>query len=426
MRLASRTIPERIYTVAVIIAAIAVIAVVSQAYPMSHVSTIIVLGALALLADHFAFSLPLTGSVSLAFAMSHAGLLYDGPTAAIVVSVVASISIKDVLDGKPVLHMLYNSAQLALSATAGGLAYMLLGGEPFTRGLLPGELAGLVLPALGAAFVAFVVNIVLVGVWVSLHNAMSLRDVFLKQNFSAYWVSLLVLALLGFVLANLLLTAGWAGVLLLLVPFVIARQTFLAYRELDDAYVGTIRSLVTALEAKDPYTKGHSVRVASYAGMVAHHLGLSASTVQRIEYAALLHDIGKIGMRTEMLTKPGSLTAEEYRQIQSHTAVGRDLLSGVESLADIQDAVYLHHERIDGSGYPDGLQGAEIPLEAKILAVADCFDAMTSDRPYRQALSLDVALAEIRQAAGTQLDHEVVAAFLAMDRSASGQLTEAS
>lgn len=408
------SVRESVYTTSVIAASVVAAVLIWRAYPMSHFGTVFVFGALALLADYFAFSLPLAGSVSLAFALSHAGLLYEGPMAAIVVTLLGSISIRDVRNGEPPLHMLYNSAQLILSAAAAGLAYALTGGVPFVQGLPTGGLAGAVLPALLAAFAFFGANIALVGVWVAIHNAMPLREVFRQQHFGAYWVSLLVLALLGFVLANLLLTVGWSGVLLLLVPFVIARQTFLAYRELEDAYGGTVRSLVAAIEAKDPYTRGHSERVAFYARLLAESMGLGAHAVQRLEYAALLHDIGKIGMRTEMLTKPGQLSREEYREIQRHTTVGRDLIDGVESLGDIKDAVYLHHERIDGTGYPEALSGSAIPLEARILAVADCFDAMTSTRPYRSALSMESALAEMRQAAGSQLDAEAVGAFLSL------------
>jgi hypothetical protein len=404
----------KVYSIAAIVASALVSLVFWQEYPIPDPGSVIILGALALLADHFAFSLPVTGSVSLAFAMSHAGLLYGGPMAAIVVSVLGSVSLHDIRAEKPLLQMLFNSAQLILSATAAGLAYVSVGGVPFAEGMQPGGLASSVLPALLAAFAFFGVNIVLVGTWVAIRNRMAVGEVFRQQHFGVYWVSLLVLALLGFILANLLLASGWVGVLLLLAPFIIARQTFLAYRELEDAYAGTVRSLVAAMEAKDPYTSGHSERVAEYARMVAQRMGLGAQFIQRIEYAALLHDIGKIGMRTATLTKPGPLTREEYREIQSHTTIGRDLVSGVESLSDIQDAIYLHHERIDGTGYPVGLSGDAIPLEAKILAVADCFDAMTSSRPYRDPLALDTARSEILACAGRQLDADVVSVFLGL------------
>lgn len=403
-----------VYSATVVLGSIAVLVMVWRIYPTSHLGTAIALGALALLASHFAFNLPVTGSVSLAFALSHAGLVYDGPMAAVVVSLLGSISLQDIRSGKPPLHMLYNGAQLMLSASAGGVLYLVLGGAPLSQGIPPEGIAGSVLPAMVAALVSFGVNIALVGTWVAINKGMPLREVFRQQHFGGYWVSLLVLALLGFVLANLLYATGWPGVLLLLVPFVVARQTFLAYRELEDAYAGTVRSLVAAIEAKDPYTSGHSERVAAYSRLVAQGLGLSVQVIQRIEYAALLHDIGKIGMRTETLTKPGSLTLDEYQEIQSHPRVGRDLLSGVESLADIRDAVYLHHERVDGTGYPEGLSGEAIPLEARILAVADCFDAMTSSRPYRSALPVEDALVEMAQSSGHQLDSGVVAAFMAL------------
>jgi HD-GYP domain-containing protein (c-di-GMP phosphodiesterase class II) len=164
---------------------------------------------------------------------------------------------------------------------------------------------------------------------------------------------------------------------------------------------------------KDPYTRGHSVRVSHYAVLIAREMGLSGELLRRIELGGHVHDIGKIGVREEVLNKAGKLTNEEYQHIMTHPMVGWKILAPL--LGDTPEALNIvrsHHERFDGRGIPDRLVGTEIPLEARIVAAADCFDAMTSDRPYRPALSIEDAIAEIVRCGGTQFDPSVVDAVL--------------
>jgi len=184
----------------------------------------------------------------------------------------------------------------------------------------------------------------------------------------------------------------------------------------------TIQGLANILESKDPYTRGHSERVKLYAGMIAEGMGFAPEDVRRIEEAALLHDIGKICIRIEELNKPGPLSLAEYEMFKSHTTRGKWLLEPIAFLHPVIPAVYHHHERWDGGGYPMGLAGTAIPLDARIMAVADSYDAMTSNRPYRRALSHEVAVKEIRQQLGAQFDPEVAAVFLReIDRMKSSQ-----
>jgi putative nucleotidyltransferase with HDIG domain len=169
--------------------------------------------------------------------------------------------------------------------------------------------------------------------------------------------------------------------------------------------------MVAALEAKDVYTKGHSLRVAEYAVQIAVALGVPAATVERIEYAALLHDLGKVGVSSRVLGKTGRLTDVEYDEIKRHPEIGAHILSDVPYLADLVPLIAAHHEKLDGSGYGQGLVGAEIPFEARILAVADAYDAMTSARPYRGAMPHETAMEQLLQGRGTQFDADVVTAF---------------
>jgi response regulator RpfG family c-di-GMP phosphodiesterase len=187
-------------------------------------------------------------------------------------------------------------------------------------------------------------------------------------------------------------------------------------RRLEDQFLATMQAFAHALEAKDRYTRGHSIRVSQYSVVIAKAMALDAELVRQIEVGGHVHDIGKIGVRESVLNKPGPLTDEEYQHIMTHPMVGWRILSPV--LTDYPMALHIvrsHHERIDGRGIPDGLSGTGLPLVARIAAVADSFDAMTSGRAYRRGgrLTLEAAVAELERCSGTQFDPDVVRAFLA-------------
>jgi putative nucleotidyltransferase with HDIG domain len=186
------------------------------------------------------------------------------------------------------------------------------------------------------------------------------------------------------------------------------------HQELRTAYVQTIRALAEAVDAKDSYTRGHSERVGVYASKIAREMGFQKDLIERVYIAGLLHDVGKIGVRDSVITKPDRLTPEEYDEIKQHPAIGAKILEPVDFLADVTPCVRHHHEWFDGSdrGYPDRLRGDAIPLPSRIILVADTVEAMTSDRPYRKALSLDVVYAELTKYSGSQFDPICVDAFL--------------
>jgi HD-GYP domain-containing protein (c-di-GMP phosphodiesterase class II) len=179
---------------------------------------------------------------------------------------------------------------------------------------------------------------------------------------------------------------------------------------------GLLRSLVTAVDAKDPYTCGHSVRVALFAVRLAQEIGFTPEARQRLYLAGLLHDVGKIGVPDAVLRKPGRLTEDEFDQVRLHPATGHRILAVVPQVADALPAVLHHHERWDGRGYPDGLAGDASPLIARIMSVADAFDAMTSSRTYRRAMPLPMALEEVAACAAKQFDPELTRAFLNIPR----------
>ena len=184
--------------------------------------------------------------------------------------------------------------------------------------------------------------------------------------------------------------------------------------ELRTAYIQTIRALAEAIDAKDAYTRGHSERVAVYASRIGDRMGLRKELIERIYFAGLLHDVGKIGIPDAIITKPDRLTPEEYDEIKKHPEIGAKILEPVEFLRSIVPCVRHHHEWFDGCkmGYPDRLAGDRIPLPSRVILVADTVEAMTSDRPYRKALPLDVVIKEMHKFSGTQFDPVVVEAFL--------------
>ena len=225
------------------------------------------------------------------------------------------------------------------------------------------------------------------------------------------------------------------SVVLFLFPALVAQKLFLLYqeqrqnsRELASAMASKERAnlsfaaaLVATLDARDRYTAGHSASVATYARDIASRLGLPAEDQQLAHLAGLVHDIGKVGLPPGLLEKVGPLTAEERHQMEAHPEIGERILRIVEGYEEIASIVRHHHERIDGQGYPDGLSFGEIPVLARVLAVADAYDAMTSDRPYRDAMSSSVARLRLAQGVGTQFDTAVVAAFEAVLATARGE-----
>ena len=192
----------------------------------------------------------------------------------------------------------------------------------------------------------------------------------------------------------------------------IAIENARLFESLEEVYIEVITALASAIDARDAYTHGHSNRVTEYSVAIAEEMGLSPAEVDIIRNASILHDVGKIGIKEEILKKPGRLTEEERKEMEYHPFIGTKILQSVKLLEPVLPLVYHHHERYDGLGYPDGLRGEEIPLGARVISVADAFESMTSDRPYRKALPVEEALAELRYGAGRQFDPRIVEVFL--------------
>jgi len=304
----------------------------------------------------------------------------------------------------------FNIGQVVLTFVVPGLLY-----EHAARILLDGPITATQLPHLWvplviAATVGVAVNSLLVPLAIKLIYGQPFRRIWID---SVGWTlpSQVVLGFVGIMIAQIIALIGIAGFALFAVPLVVARQTFQQSIQLREAYADTVTSLVAALEAKDVYTKGHSVRVAEYAVRIAQSLGFDEKAVDRVRYAALLHDLGKVGVSRRVLAKESRLSDSEYDEIKRHPQIGAHILEDVPYLADLVPSIAAHHEWLDGTGYGVGLHADDIPLSARILSVADSYDAMTSERPYRRAMTHEAASEQLQAGRGTQFDPDVVAAF---------------
>jgi HD-GYP domain-containing protein (c-di-GMP phosphodiesterase class II) len=307
-------------------------------------------------------------------------------------------------------HLLFNSSQLALTASLSGLTYVGLGGPV---GHLNAHDFPHVLWAVAiSAVVHFSTNALLVATMITLVNRRPFREI-LHVNFSSIVGGTLAFAYVGLFLAALYLQIGLWAPLFVLVPVLVARRVLQATAEMDHAYEATLRGLVTAIEAKDAYTRGHAERVSKLTTMIARELGFNEKQVHSIRIAALMHDVGKLVVSTAILTKPGKLTDEEYEHMKWHPIFGCEVIEEIDFLRDGEavNAVRHHHERLDGRGYPDNLFGDDVPLTARVVMVADAFDSMTSTRTYRFAKSVDEGLRELRRCAATQFDPLCIAAL---------------
>ena len=320
----------------------------------------------------------------------------------------------------PYLRWLIWTATRALAGGLAGLAVLYL----LTTDPSAGQL---VLAVVLAASVEAVVDSVLGGVTVALRGTGS-YGAFLRSVQPVLISSLAVYVPAIAVLAYAYEQASTWTVLLFFVPGFAAQSVYRLYREqrqaaeglaaanvrLQRANLSFATALVATLDARDRYTAGHSAAVAIYARDIAARMGLGEDTEQLAHLCGLVHDIGKIGLPPGLLEKPGALTLDERRQMEKHCEIGERILANVEDYTEIARVVRHHHERIDGQGYPDGVQGEDIPLLSRIIAVADAYNAMTSDRPYRDAMPSRVARMRLAQAVETQFDTSVVAAFEAI------------
>lgn len=364
--------------------------------------------AISIFAEFIPVDLPMAGSITIGFPIDFVLILVYGPALAMLISAISAI-ISEVLEKKTSWYkIIFNASQYALSVGIAGIAYQYVGGvvgfQNFFKYILAAALC---------ALVYCFINLILVTLVIFLDRGGRIATIW-RINFKDILSSYLAEAPIGFLMAIVYVEVGIFGILLFFLPLLLARRSFELYTKMRKVYLDTIRALAAAIDAKDPYTKGHSERVAETSVALAQVLNLPGREIENIEYTALLHDIGKIGIADNILGKNSSLTDKEFDKIKEHTVMGAKIIEPVDFLKNSFEAIYHHHEKYNGAGYPDGLKEKDIPLSARIIAVADAYDAMGSDRPYRKKLNKDKILKELKDQSGKQFDPEIVKALISI------------
>jgi putative nucleotidyltransferase with HDIG domain len=324
------------------------------------------------------------------------------PSTAVAVASLAVAAELLVAERRHPLKLIFNRAQEVVYVGAASLAYWGI------RGLISG-VSGAFVAAATAALLAVVLNHLLVGLVVALDRRVAMSEVVRRMA----WPAPLSLGfgLIALLIATLYVELGALSALFLFMPLTALRVVREAKMSLDAAIQRTVTDFARAVDEKDPYTYRHSDRVAMITVELHRELGTRTKDLERRWSGAVLHDVGKVAVPVGILTKPGALTDSEYESIKSHPGLGAEVVQDIDLFKDLAPEIRHHHERLDGFGYPDGLVGEEIPFAARVLAVADAFDALTSDRPYRPALSTHEALIELSRSAGTQHDPRVLEAL---------------
>lgn len=399
----------RAYVIATALLAVAILtaAVVSSASDFAMLTPVWVLATIYAIASglptRLATGVTLTANVPVLIA----AYLIGGWAVAAVVASAGVVWIRR----ERLAQQTFNTSMWLIAGAAGGWVYEIAGGETAgswdSHGLLPSLLAPIVLSivAVIAVNAAIMLGILKVAEEIgplSVWRSMVVTSVI---PYFAY-------GLFGLLMAVLWTIGGLFAAALVLIPLLVARWAFAQYAEQRQAYEATIRSLVQAVETKDHYTRGHSERVSRASVMIARILHMREDRVEALRYAGILHDVGKLGVPTRVLQKSGPLTDLEFAAIQLHPVRGTEMVRGIAFLEEAYTGILHHHERLDGRGYPSGLKGEEIPEFARVIAVADAFDSMTSTRSYRGARDVAEALVELHNCEGTQFDAVMVQALI--------------
>ncbi len=350
---------------------------------------------------------------SIAFIVYMGAVVSLGPIWGITITAL-SIAGVGISHHRAAMKTVFNVAQHVLAISVGAIAYLAIGGQVY-----PSSLDAAAVPYAGVVLAFFVINSSAVSGAIALSEDRRFTDVWLSNTWGLVGYDL-VASGLGLAIAWLYFRFGVAGFLGVVVPVLFLRHTYIVNLQLQATNRELLDLMVKAIEARDPYTSGHSQRVSRIARALAREMRLGFKEVENITTAALLHDVGKIYEEfAPILRKDSKLTPHERRVMESHSLRSAELVHTITTLRGyIENVVRHHHESFDGSGHPDGLVGADIPLGSRIVMIADTTDAMTTDRPYRRALAFETVVLELDKYCGKQFDPEVVAAF---KRSAEAQ-----
>lgn len=386
-----------------------------QPVPVAReVNAVIVLAALAAVAELLAFALPRSSHGSIAF-IPYLAAVMIAPSWPTICAAGIARCFTEIITRRDNLKRAFNVAQITVTLSVAVAIYRLLGGA----GMLSDGIAGLRdttvasgLPAVAAFVVSFAVNQLLVHGVVSIAEGVGIRSVWKENGPSGLALDVLASPVV-FVFAWVFAEFGPMAAFAAWAPILGLRHLSTTTLELERTNQELLELMVKSIEARDSYTSGHSRRVRDYAEQIARVVGLADRDVTRVSKAALLHDVGKIHEKyAPILAKADKLSPDEWHLMQQHPQDGAELVGTMTRLRELIPAIRHHHEQWDGGGYPDGLAGEAIPVEARIIALADTIDAMTSERPYRPALTVDEVRKEVQRCRGRQFDPHLVDALL--------------
>lgn len=348
--------------------------------------------------------------VSVGYAINLASIIVGGPVLGTTSASLGILCRVPNIEGRGYVHALnsdlyktiFNISQSIIVTSSIGIIYLSMGGTI-------GEFV--LFPTIFIVIIGVMLNTIIISGFFSIENKQKFTDIWF-ENIKGVFPSAVAVGTIGIIIALSFIGYGYGAVILFFGPLLLARYSFKLYIEMRNIYISTIEAFNSTLEAKDPYTSGHASRVEEYSVKLGQAYGLPKNKIRDLRNAAVLHDIGKIGIKDHILNKAGKLTSEEFQDIMKHPSIGADIIKKVDFLEKISDTIRYHHEKYDGSGYPEGLAGDDVPIEAYILGIADSYDAMTSDRPYRGALTQTQALEQIKLNAGSQFHPKLAEKFI--------------
>lgn len=382
-------------------------------YSIPNIWMLIFWSGLAITVESLLIPMPSNNvGVSVGYAINIASIIVGGPLLATTSAGLGFLLRAPKITGRGYVHILnlpphksvFNVSQSIIVTAFISLTYVRIGGEI-------GKFS--IFHTLVILLLGIILNTTIISGYLTSSTGQKFHVVWIN-NVKGMITSAVSVGTMGIIIALAFIGYGYGAVILFFGPLLLARYSFKLYIEMRNLYLSTIQALNKTVEAKDPYTSGHANRVEKFAVELAEAYHLPFESVQNIKTASILHDIGKIGINDSILNKATRLSQEEFHEIMRHPSIGADIISKVDFLKDITTIVKHHHERFDGKGYPDGLHGDEIPIEAAILTIADSFDAMTSDRPYRKALTQEEAFEELKRNAGTQFHPQLVETFISI------------
>jgi putative nucleotidyltransferase with HDIG domain len=396
------SIAFKLFYVFFVVLGVLLFAYLMRDFPLARFKEIVLFIALIVVADTAQITLPRGGaSIYASSPIDLAAIILLGPAATAFIEAVASFFSELFVQRRPVMKIVFNVPLLIVTVGVAGLTYHAFGPQwtslQSPRFLVPLTVCGIVYYAVNTFSISTIIGL----------SSQKSPLLIWKRNYMWTFFHIFAFLPLGAIIALVYVSSGAWTILLFVIPIFLARYSFKLYVDMKEAHINTVAALTSAIDANDPFTHGHSYRVSRYALRIGNAMGLSSRDLEILEYGALLHDIGKIAIQHDILLKKEKLTDEDFITLKQHPTIGADIVENLKFLKEAAVLVRYHHEQPNGRGYPEGLEGDDIPVGARIILVADAFDAMTSDRPYRKGLSLETVAEQFEKYKGEQFDLKI-------------------